>query len=64
MYLTEYNEKVFINGIREEGHEEGENMLGKLISLLLSDERMDDISKAASDKEARKQFYREYGITH
>ncbi len=69
--LTEYNEKVFINGIHEEGREEGrkeglikgENRLGKLISLLLSDGRIEDAQKVASNEEARKQFYREYGIT-
>ncbi len=76
--LTEYNEEVFIKGIREEGIEEGlekglmkgreeglekgEKKLSKLIGLLLSSGRIDDIQKATSDEEARKQFYREYGI--
>ncbi len=61
--LTEYNEKVFINGI----HEEGEDMMGKLVGLLLSDGHVEDAQRVATDKEARnkearKQFYREYGI--
>ena len=59
---------TLINFIREKQNEglaveqAVDEAVKQCISLLLSDERMDDIQKAVSDEEARKQFYREYGI--
>lgn len=44
------------------GRSEGETRLAKLIALLFEDGRSNDIQKAAVDEEARKEFYRQYGI--
>lgn len=40
----------------------GEEKLGKLISLLLAENRHDDIARAATNKDARKKLYEEKGI--
>ena len=40
----------------------GESRLGNLVNRLMKDGRTDDVLKASTDEEARKQFYREYGI--
>ena len=40
----------------------GEARLGKLINLLLQNNRIEDVKKASVDKEARKKFYKEFGI--
>ena len=52
-------------GIREGkslGIEAGENLLANLMRHLFADNRIADASLAANDEEARKQFYREYGL--
>ena len=57
-----------IDDIREEGREvgreEGELKLGMLISQLLDDGRTEDAKRAASDENARKELYIEYGIVN
>ena len=45
-----------------QGKAEGEKKLAKLIDALLMAGRTEDAKKAASDEEARKKFYREFGI--
>lgn len=56
--ITEFNEKAFIDGI----HEDGENKLGLLIEKLMTAGRNADALKAATDEDARKQFYIEFGM--
>lgn len=46
----------------ELGMKEGETLLATLISRLLADNRAEDLKLAAEDEEARKRFYREYGM--
>ena len=62
MCITEYNEKTFVDGIKAEGIGEGEDKLGKLINLLMQSNRSEDVTKAATDKEARKKLYKEFGM--
>ena len=78
MILTEYDEQAHIKsekeisyeegkaeGLKEgrqEGREEGEDALAKLIQRLQADARAEDVSKALSDKEYRKQLMQEYNI--
>ena len=70
MCITEYNEAETMQMFREEGREEGleqgleqgADQLGKLISLLISHGRTDDVQKAAIDKEARAALYKEFNI--
>ena len=44
------------------GRTEGEDRLGTLISKLMAEGRMDDVKTAASDKAARDELYKEFGI--
>lgn len=46
----------------EVGMQEGEGLLARLMSLLFKDNRLEDARLAAEDEEARKRFYREYGM--
>lgn len=46
----------------ERGMTLGEDRLAKLISILMSLGRTEDVAKAANDEEARKEFYREFNI--
>ncbi|MBO5069823.1 MAG: Rpn family recombination-promoting nuclease/putative transposase [Roseburia sp.] len=48
---------------RTEGTREGENRLGQLITKLLEAGRNSDVEIVAKDEEARKRFYKEFGIT-
>ena len=56
------NMSGFIDGYVEKGIEQGEEKLSKLILLLQKDGRIEDITKALSDKDARKELYKEFGI--
>lgn len=68
--LTEYNEKVYTDAIRAEGHAEGlaeghaegEARLGKLIQALLAEQRMDLVQLVSSDEKAREEYYVVYNI--
>ncbi|MGN0945034.1 MAG: hypothetical protein ACI4N8_00905 [Megasphaera sp.] len=44
------------------GRKEGEERLGMLMSLLLKENRQDDVAKAASDADFREKLFKEYGI--
>ena len=48
---------------KAKGIAEGEDMLGKLITMLITDGRSDEIAKAASDKEYRSLLYKDYAIS-
>lgn len=62
-WRVEYMEnQAFYMDARREGRTEGETKLAKLISLLFRDGRAQDAQKAAADENARKEFYRQYGI--
>ena len=54
--------QVVLEHGEERGKIEGENRLGNLISKLMTAGRNDDALKAASDEEARKKFYKEFGM--
>ena len=74
MILTEYDEQAHIKSEkeisyeegkaegREEGRAEGEDTLAKLIQLLQTDGRVEDINRVLFDKEYRKQLKQEYNI--
>jgi len=59
--MCEVAERLVNTGIAK-GKIEGEAMLANLISKLFEDGRTEDAKRAASDEEARKRFYKEYGI--
>lgn len=74
LILTEFNEEIFTQGIREEGLEEGlrqgleqglkegEQRFALLTEKLLTDKREKDLLRAVSDKNYREQLYLEYHI--
>ena len=47
---------------KNEGREEGQQKLGKLISLLMKEKRYEDVAKAAEDAGFREKLFKEYGI--
>ena len=55
--MCEVAERLVNSGIQQ-----GESLLGTLITKLFADGRTEDARLAASDEEARKRFYKEYGI--
>ena len=61
MTLEEMMNQRFDAG-REEGREEGEEKLNRLNMLLIRQDRMEDLKKAAEDKEYRRRLYREFGL--
>ena len=47
---------------RQEGRQEGEELLGKLVKLLLGEGRTTDIERASTDQKVRQQLYREFHL--
>ena len=56
------NMDAMLDRLLSKGRAQGEERLGKLINLLLQDNRIEDVKKASVDEEARKKFYKEFGI--
>ena len=54
-YMQSWEEKIY-------EREEGEALFARLVNRLIADNRSDDIKLAASDVEARKRLYQEYGL--
>ena len=66
MCITEYNEaetmKMFREEGRKEGIEEGEEKLGKLVSLLISVGRGGEVQTVVINREVREALYKEFNI--
>ena len=70
MCLTEYNEKVYTDSIRAEGHAEGlaeglaegAAQFGKLVQVLLAENRVDLVQLVSTDEKAREEYYIAYNI--
>ena len=66
MLLTEFDEERYERTLRqdalEDGIEKGENRLNKLIEILLSEGRIEDLRKSTIDKEYRRQLMKEFGL--
>lgn len=62
MLLTEYDEKKHLKHVKEEGQAEALERVNELILRLSEQGRMDDIVKAAKDKEYQEQLFREFGL--
>ena len=70
MLLTEYDEKAEREYLQkealeiglEEGLQQGEDRVNRLISLLLKQNRMADIERAVKDREYQKKLFQELGI--
>ena len=59
MSIYEYDEELHFKTLREEGIEQGENRLATLLQMLMEAGRNEDVSRAISDPEYRKQLYLE-----
>ena len=57
--IYEYDEELHFKTLREEGIEQGENRLATLLQMLMEAGRNEDVSRAISDPEYRKQLYLE-----
>ena len=66
MCITEYNEvetmQMFKEEGRAEGIEQGTEQLGRLIDALIASGRMDEVQKAATDKQTTDILYKEFNI--
>ena len=70
MCITEYNEVETMQMFKEEGREEGlaegieqgTEQLGRLIDALIASGRMDEVQKAATDKQTTDILYKEFNI--
>ena len=70
MCITEYNKVETMQMFKEEGREEGlaegieqgAEQLGRLIDALIASGRMDEVQKAATDKQTRDILYKEFHI--
>lgn len=51
-----------IKEMMEDSRQEGEDLLANLIRQLFADNRTEDVKLAVEDEQARKLFYREYGM--
>lgn len=69
MLLTEFDEKAYIEGVKQQsyeageqnGEQKGEARIAELISKLMKDGRAEDIGKITEKKE-RERLYKEYNI--
>ena len=65
MLLTEFDEKAYIEGVKQQsyeaGEQKGEARIAELISKLMKDGRAEDIGKVTEKKE-RERLYKEYNI--
>lgn len=70
MSIYEYNEEYVRKSFFEDGEKsgydrgkvDGEDRLGKLISMLLKENKLEEISIVSSNAEARKEYYEKYHI--
>jgi len=65
MMLTQVERLIYADGYadgKKEGLEEGVMRFGNLVQRLMSDERYQDASRAATDAGFRESLYLEYGI--
>ena len=62
MWINEYNEEETMQMFKEEGRQEGENLLATLINKLISLGRNDDITKVTTDQAFRENLYIQFGL--
>ncbi len=66
MFLTEYDEKQHMKHTFEEGRasgmEEGQEQILFLTQILVTNNRLEDLKKASSDKEYLKKLLKEFGL--
>lgn len=71
MSIYEYNEEYVRQSLFEDGEKSGynkgekagENKLGRLISILLSEGKQEEVRVVSEDESARQEYYQKYRIT-
>ena len=62
MLLEEFDVKKYERTIREEGREEERELINKLNSILVEQDRMEDLKRAAKDQAYQEQLIKELGL--
>lgn len=62
MILSYYDEELHLKTLRKEGKEEGKQAVNTLIQILLKENRIDDLKRAAEDDEYENALLKEYGL--
>lgn len=62
MLLEEFDVKKYENTIREEGKEEGLELMSRLAEILINQNRSEDLQCAFKDSEYRKRLLKEFGL--
>ena len=62
MVWNEYNAKIHEENLKEEGREEGEGRMSRLMAYLLKDGKSEEALEATKSKALREELYRRYGI--
>ena len=62
MLLTEFDEELFAETMRQEGEKMGEERFGQLSLKLVADKRTNDLERAVQDKNFRDTLYQQYGL--
>ncbi len=58
--LTTFDEKLYAEGLREEGYSTGLNDVNALNECLLHDGRDEDLKRSVTDSEFQKKLFHEY----
>ncbi len=62
MLLEEFDVKKYERTIREEGREEGIELINKLIGILVEQDRIGDLKRASKDPAYQEQLIKELGL--
>ena len=62
MWINEYNEEETMQMFKEEGRQEGENLLATLMNKLLSLGKNEDALRVTTDTQLRESLYLQYGL--
>lgn len=62
MVWNEYNAKIHEENLKEEGREEGEDRMSRLMAYLLKDGKSEEALEATKSKVLPEELYKRYGI--
>lgn len=62
MCITEYKEELHLKNVHNEGRAEGEARMSKLVSVLINQQKFDELKKVATDEAFREECYTLYNI--
>lgn len=62
MLFTDYDEQEHMACVKEEVYEQGQDRILRLIQLLISNSRSDEIEKAVNNQDYRNQLFNEFDL--